>query len=286
MISYRLLKNDDFEEFHQTLIEAFSDYYVEAQPSLESLRRMHIIEGVNLDCSVGAFENGKMVGFTANAFGDWLGNLTAYDAGTGVIPAYRRRGISREMFDFIMPVLRECGAKQYLLEVITENEPALRLYKNLGFQAHRTLSVLTGEKVAISEHKLSDVEIKAIENPDWNLLESFLSYYPSWQNSIDSIKRCLPDESVNKIISGVYLKGKLIGYGIVFESSGNVAQVAVAEEYRRRGFGKIILGELQKHTEKPLQFSNIDEKARGFLAFLESNGFKVLTRQHEMLLKL
>ncbi|MGC2236003.1 MAG: GNAT family N-acetyltransferase [Pyrinomonadaceae bacterium] len=286
MISYRRLKNGDFEELHQRLLEAFSDYYVEAQPSLEGLRRMHIIEGVNPDCSVGAFENGKMVGFTANAVGDRLGKLTAYDAGTGVIPAYRRRGISRGMFEFILPVLRRLGAKQYLLEVITENEPALRLYKNLGFRTHRTLSVLTGEKTLISENTPPDVEIKAIENPDWNLLESFLSYYPSWQNSIDSIKRCLPDESVPKIISGLYLKGKLIGYGIVFKNSGNVSQVAVAEEYRRRGFGKIILGELQKHTEKPLQFSNIDEEARGFINFLESNGFKVLTRQHEMLLKL
>jgi ribosomal protein S18 acetylase RimI-like enzyme len=286
MIFYRKLNENDFEEYHQALLEAFSDYYVEAQPASDALRRMHRIEGVNLDYSVGAFDDGKLVGFTANAIDDWLGELTAYDAGTGVIPEYRRRGISRGMFDFILPVLRETGAKQYILEVITENEPAIRLYENLGFQTQRTLSVLTSEKTLISQNAPPDVGIKEIKNPDWSVLESFLSYRPSWQNSIDSIKRCLPDTSIVKTILGLYLDEKLVGYGIVFRNSGNVSQIAVAEEFRRRGFGKIILGELQKHTEKPLQFSNIDEKARGVLAFLDSNGFRVLTRQHEMLLKL
>lgn len=286
MISYRKLKKNDFKEYHRALIQAFSDYYVEIKLSMEGLRRMHIIEGVNLDYSVGAFENEKIVGFTTNAIDDWLGELTAYDAGTGVIPAFRRRGISNGMFDFILPVLRREGVKQYILEVITENEPAIKLYENLGFERQRTLSVLKSEKKQVLENQPPDVEIKAIENTDWDLLESFLSYLPSWQNSVASMKRCAADDSITKAILGLYLKDKLVGYGIVFRNSGNVSQVAVAEEYRRRGFGKIILGELQKHTKKPLQFSNIDEKARGFLSFLESNGFKVLTRQHEMLLKL
>lgn len=286
MISYRKLNKDDFEEYHQALIQAFSDYYVEIKLSMEGLRRMHIIEGVNLDYSVGAFDDGKIVGFTTNAIDDWLGELTAYDAGTGVIPSFRRRGISNGMFDFILPVLRREGVKQYILEVITENQAAINLYENLGFERQRTLSVLKCEKTLVLENIPPDVEIKLIENPDWNLLESFLSYLPSWQNSIASMKRCVADDSITKAIPGLYLKGELVGYGIVFKNSGNVAQVAVAEEYRRRGFGKCLLRELQKYTDKPLQFSNIDEEASGFLAFLESNDFKVLTRQYEMLLKL
>jgi len=286
MISYRLLNKDDFESLHQTLVQAFSDYSLAINPTIDGLRRMYTIEGVNLDYSVGAFEDGKMVGFTANAIGDWQGILTAYDAGTGVIPAYRRRGISRGMFDFLLPFLRSRQIKQYLLEVITKNEPAVRLYQNLGFQIHRDLLVYKRDKAPELENVSRDVMTKEIETPDWKQLESFLTYLPSWQNSIDSYNRSAPDETIKKNIIGLYLGENLIGYGIVFKNSGNVSQMAVAEEYRHRGFGKILLNALQKQTEKPLLLSNIDKKARETAAFLESNGFELLTTQYEMLLKL
>ena len=64
-----------------------------------------------------------------NALGEWQGKPTAYDAGTGVIPAYRRQGIAEELFTFMVPHLKEASVEQYLLEVLTGNERAVALYQ-------------------------------------------------------------------------------------------------------------------------------------------------------------
>lgn len=290
MISFRPLSEEDFIQLYQTLLEAFSDYIVQVQPEIDALRRLYQMEGVALDYSFGAFDGDKMVGFTVNGVGDWRGKLTAYDAGTGIIPPYRRKGVSRQMFECILPFLRERQIKQYLLEVIAENKPALELYKSLGFQVEREFSVFKQDKALIFEEskqsKLPNIEIKEIENPDWNFIQSFWMHQPSWQNSIDSMKRSTADAAINKKVLGVFLNNEMIGYGIVFPKSGNVPQFAIAENHRRKGFGSALLNALQKQAKAALKVNNVDEKAGDVTAFLEANGFSLLTRQYEMLLKL
>lgn len=290
MISFRSLSKKDFKQLYQTVIEAFSDYVVPMQPEFDALKRLYLIEGVDMDYSFGAFDGEKMVGFTVNGIGDWQGSLTAYDAGTGVIPAYRRKGISRRMFEHFLPVLRERQVIQYLLEVIVENKPAFELYKNLGFHIEREFAVFGRKNASFSTEPLyqskQNLEIRDIENPEWNLLQTFWTYHPSWQNSIDSMKRSSADATINKKFLGLFLDNEMIGYGIVFPKSGNVPQIAVAKNHRGHGFGRMLLNALQNQTETPLKVYNVDEKAGGVLAFLRANGFSLLTRQYEMLLKL
>lgn len=286
MITYRHLNEDDFEPLHHTMLEAFSDYIVEYQPTKEILRRMFLIENVRLDLSVGVFDNEKMVGFTLNGTGEWQGKRTVYDAGTGVITDYRRRGLSRGMFDFLLPVLRDCGFEQYLLEVITGNEPARRLYQNLGFETRRELGVFVQKQVSPFRNSFTGVEIKELEMLDWQRLESFWSYYPSWQNSIEAMKRSLVNHSIIKSALGLFFEENLIGYGIVFHRSGNVPQLAIAKDYRGKGFGQMLLSALGEKCGKPLFISNVDTGAKEVTALLQANNFALLTSQYEMLLEL
>ena len=287
MIVYRVLTDEDFPELYHTVLAAFSDYVVPYQPTRDVLRRMYLINGVEMALSVGAFDGGKMVGFTVNGIGDWNGRRTAYDSGTGVVPEYRRRKISCEMFDFILPVLRENNVGQYLLEVITENEPAVRLYQSLDFEITRRFSVLKRkETVFIAENRSETVEIKELETLDWQLLESFWTFHPSWQNSIDAIKRSFSDEEIIKIFLGLYLRETLVGYAVVFCNSGNIPQIAVAAEHRGKNFGRALLNALQKRCEKPLIVTNVDQQAKEATDFFEANGFSLFTTQYEMLLEL
>src|SRR5690349_15805018 len=100
----RFLGADYFKILYDTFIEAFSDY-VFPFALTESQFKNHInLNAVDLDRTVGYVEAGRLLGFSLNGFGTWNGRRTVYDAGTGVVPSARRRGISRSMFDFMLPI--------------------------------------------------------------------------------------------------------------------------------------------------------------------------------------
>ena len=113
MINYRFLSSADSTSVFECFLAAFSDYEVEMRASREEFEQRLVRDGVQLEISAGAFDNGRMVGFYMNALGEWQGKQTAYDAGTGVIPDYRRQGIAEELFKFMVPHLKEASAKTF-----------------------------------------------------------------------------------------------------------------------------------------------------------------------------
>ena len=276
MISYRFLFAADFIPLYDCFLEAFSDYQVDMQMSREQFEQRITRDGVRLEISAGAFDIGKMIGFYMNGAGLWQGKQTAYDAGTGVIPDRRGEGVSKELFAFMVPRLKDVGIAQYLLEVLSENDRAVALYRKLGFVETRVLAVLRSDEPVTRWSELPDVSIRAVEEPDWTLFESFWDGYPSWQNSSRAVERV-----VKRVIMGAYVDGNCVGYGVVFRPSGNLMQLAVAREYRRKGIGSRILAALAPN--EALKVNNIDENLKGTLAFFEANNFKIVLKQYEMM---
>jgi ribosomal protein S18 acetylase RimI-like enzyme len=233
-------------------------------------------DGVQLEISAAAFDGESMVAFYMNGYGEWQGKQTAYDAGTGVIPHYRSRGVAKGLFAFVVSRLKERSVSQYLLEVLTTNERAVALYRKLGFVEIRRLAVLRSQKALEPLDDLAGVEISPIEEPDWKLFQTFWDGYPSWQNSIAAVER-VPNK---RVITVAYVDGRCVGYGIVFSPAANLMQLAVAPAYRRKGIGSRILRALS--DAETLKVNNIDEELKGTLAFFEANGFKVVLEQFEM----
>jgi ribosomal protein S18 acetylase RimI-like enzyme len=278
----KFLNENHFRELHQTFIAAFSDYTVPFHHTEVQFRRHLLGNGVDLNLSVGCFAGQKMVGFTLNGFGQWNGRQTAYDSGTGMIPEFRRRGAGRAMFEFMMPLLRERGTRQILLEVITDNEKAINLYRALGFEETRKLLVLKAEQLLKFEREFPrGVTVREIVRPDWNLLRSFWDSEPSWQNSPAAIERT---RDVKKIF-GAFQDDKCIGHVVFSGDSGKLTQLAVAKENRNRGVGSLLLSELQKNTGKKnsLQVINLDESLAGAVRFFRNRGFTESLSQYEMI---
>lgn len=279
-ITYRFLSAEDFSVVHRTCLEAFSDYFIPVQLSEEQFENHTLQNAVDLNLSVGAFAEGKMVGYTLNGFGLWNGKQTVYDAGTGVIPEFRNQGIGRKMFDFLLPKLEEIGVRQILLEVIDDNRNALRLYLGLGFRHSRKLAFFEQVKnLNLKPNKA--VEIREIENPDWQLFKTFWDGNPSWQFSSESIER----KSSHKTILAAYLDKKCVGYGVVYPVSGIVPQIAVEKNNRRKGIGSAILEQLLTKTEKDikLKFSNVDSSLKQVIGFIEYLEFNPTITQFEMI---
>ena len=276
MLSYRLLTAADFSSLHECFLEAFSDYAVDMQMSEQEFAQRLNRDGVQLEFSAGAFDDDRMIGFYMNALGDWQGKLTAYDAGTGIVPDYRGRSIGKDLFTFVVSKLKARAVSQYLLEVLTSNERAVALYRRLGFVEVRRFAVLRAQQAIELLNDLASVELRRIEEPDWKLFQSFWDGYPSWQNSIAAVER-VPNE---RMIVGAYVDGSCVGYGVVFTPAANLMQLAVAPAHRRKGIGSRILRALS--ARETLKVNNIDEELEGSLAFFESNGFKVVLEQFEM----
>lgn len=125
---------------HAAFLEAFSDYAMDSRGTTESTLLLRMSKNaVQYGASVGAYADGKMVGFTLIGIDTMPQGLTAYDAATRLIPAYRGKGIARQMFDHALPELRSRGVKQFVLEVLQENGPAIKAYRSCGFEIARTL---------------------------------------------------------------------------------------------------------------------------------------------------
>ena len=280
MITYRLLTAADSPKLFECFIDAFSDYQVDMRVSREVFEQRLVRDGVQLEISAGAFDETRMVGFYMNAPGEWQGKPTVFDAGTGVIPAYRRQGIAKELFAFMTPHLKEASVEQYLLEVLTGNERAVALYRKLGFVDTRRLAVFRRSAPESSRASDAEPEIHRVDEPDWELFKSFWDCDPSWQNSIDAVERVAND----RVVVCAYVDETCVGYGVAFKPWVSLMQLAVAPAHRRKGIGSEILSALQREVSETesLKVSNIDEASKGALAFYESNGFKMVLEQYEM----
>lgn len=271
-----------FLSLYDAFTAAFADYVMPFDLSEQQFRNHIVLTAVDLSSSVGIIQDEKLIGFTMNGFGSWNGRKTVYDAGTGVLPEFRRRGLGAAMFDVMMPIFKDRGIEQYLLEVATNNKNAISMYEKLGFGKTRTLSLLQlNDQVKFGPAALIDIELRDIDELDWDLLQTFWDGDPSWQNSVSAIER----SRLQKRSVGAFHKNECLGYIIYAPNSGRIAQIAVDQNYRGLGIGSLLLKKLLSETEpdaKP-QVINIDRSLDEAMHFFENRGFNTKLSQFEMI---
>ena len=281
----RFLTKSDSDTVHAKLLEAFADYYIPFELTDRQFKNHLLMNAVDLERSAGCFDGEEMVGFSLNGFGDWNSVSTVYDAGTGVIPAYRRRGVSESMFRMMIPEFRKQGIDQFLLEVIVQNDAAVNLYKKLGFGIERELLLMENAGDIIpSTKKAVGVQIAELPFPEAELFSSFWDGQPSWQNSSEAVVRSMK----TKRLLGAFVAGKCVGYVAYSAGRGQVAQMAVNRDYRRRGIGTRLLEEIRAATPKKhkLQIINLDSSITYAVRFFQKRGFTTRLAQYEMIAEL
>ncbi|HEX7153048.1 MAG TPA: N-acetyltransferase [Thermoanaerobaculia bacterium] len=265
-MKFRPLVHEDFDVVYAAFLEAFSDYVVPMQLTREQLAEMLTRRGWAPELSVGVFDDERMVAFTLNGFHDGV----AYDSGTGVVPSHRRRGLARQMMEFLTPRLHETGARRYVLEVIEANTPATTLYRECGFVETRRLQCWSYGETPGQPRPVGRI------GQIGQLREAF-DVEPSWQNATHSVERATAEHVV---------LGNDDGFVIVFPANGDVPQLAVRREARRRGVGTQLLRAAAAAAGKPLRLINVDDRDAGIAAFLEAVGAKRTIAQREMVLAL
>jgi len=276
------LAGTSFDTIFEAFSRAFADY--ELQQDKEQLRSMLKRRGFNASLSFAAFEGEDIVAFTFNGIGSFKGIPMAYDTGTGTLKEFRGKGLATQIFEHSLPYLKEEGIKQYLLEVLQHNTKAVSVYRNLGFEVVREFyySMQDNDKV-VNELKAPDIpyEIRFIDAKEFHVVtEEFWDFYPSWQNSVESINRAAGDF----ISLGIFTAEQLIGYCVFAPASGDITQIAVHRKYRRKGFGSLLLrrmSELNKYGS--VKVINTDVNCESIIAFLEAKGITACGKQFEMI---
>ncbi|PYS97950.1 MAG: hypothetical protein DMF63_18015 [Acidobacteria bacterium] len=280
----RFLRADQFSAIHKAFVGGFADYIIKFELTERQFQNHILLNAVDLDRSAGCFEGKKPVGLSLNGFGKWEGKPTVYDAGTAVLPEYRRRGISRAMFDWMIPMFVDEGFEQFLLEVITSNDPAIRLYEQLGFRTQRELLLLEADSLSGCKDEFApDVEIREIHRHENIPFELFWDGKPSWQNSIQAVERSIQ----MKRVFGAFMDRDCVGYIVFSGGMGRLAQLAVHREHRRKGIATRLLREMGEDANgQNLQVINLDESMTEAVVFFQNRGFKKVLGQYEMLMEM
>jgi ribosomal protein S18 acetylase RimI-like enzyme len=281
MALFQTLENTKWDVLHRVFAEAFSDYQVKIDLPYWKFEQMLVRRGFCPEASLGAFEDGRLVGFVLNGLRDWHGKKTAYDLGTGVVKEYRRQGLTSVMLQDVKALLKQKNAEQYLLEVIKTNESALALYLKQGFEIQREFACFRMEKSRHVFH--TNGKVDRAEGIDFDRAKEFWDFDPSWQNAVDSIKAVPEAFAYVTVRSGE----EMAGYGIVDMRTGDIPQIAVQKAHRGKGIALRILAELAKSTEaSTLSVHNVQEGIKPMEDFLLGAGFDLHVGQYEMLLVL
>ena len=278
------LASSDSDDIFKAFEQAFAGY--EVQLDKLQLETMFKRRGFDKTLSFAAFDGNKIVSFTCNGIGGYEGELTAYDTGTGTIENYRGKGLATRIFEYSIPYLKDAGIRQYLLEVLQHNTNAVSVYRKLGFEVTREFNYFNQENRAVVNeftepdfpHSVRNLGIEEIRS-----VSAFWDFYPSWQNSMESIKRAEEDF----IILGVFTEDELVGYTVFEPVSGDVTQIAVDVNYRRRGVASLLLREIMKlNRNNSVKVINTDISCDSITGFLISKNIPVRGKQFEMMKKI
>lgn len=278
----RSLEKTEFETIFRAFSQAFADY--EMQWNKAQLLTMLKRRGFVPELSFAAFDNEEILAFTFNGIGVFNGKPTAYDTGTGTLKDYRGRGLATEIFETSLPYLKENNIEQYLLEVLQHNPKAISVYKKLSFETTRELNYFMQKNEKIDRRlKISGYSVEQLDTLNFESVSGFWDFYPTWQNDFQAIQRASEDF----IFLGVFTGTKLIGYCIFEPDSGDITQIAVEKQHRRKGIGTLLLNEAIKFNKNDsIKIMNTDTQCISITEFLKTNNIPLKGKQFEMIKQL
>jgi len=280
------LRAVDKAAVHAAFTEAFADYAMSSSGLTEErlLLRMEK-NAVDYGLSVGAYDGGPIVGFTLIGVDSWGGALTAYDAVTGIVPAFRGQGLAQRMFDHALPALRERGVERFSLEVLQQNEPAISAYQKSGFEITRQLRSYTADAAILSlspaSADASAWDVQPIGARTFALVVQDADWLPSFENRFSAVER-IPNDV---ILAGVFDGDRCVGVAAYSPPMRWLLALVVCRSHRRRGVGRALLARVAADLPEGvtrLAVINVDASDEGMIAFVGALGFGSLVNQFEM----
>ncbi len=255
--------------------EAFANYFVPLQLTEDQLSGKFIADNMRHDRSIGAFDDGELIGFIFHGIDTVNGQVTAYNGGTGVLPAYRGQQLTQQMYAAVLPLLREAGVAQSVLEVVTANERAIRVYSSVGFTRERKVDCYKG--VVRPVPLRSGCTIRATTDDVTGWAKAWGEAPPTWQNNTASAMR-----QGDAVVTLVAQNGDVVKGFLLFNTkNGKLIQLAVEPGARRRGIAADLIA-TAAGIRNELITINVDESLIAGHELLRSMGLQPFLSQYEM----
>lgn len=133
MITIKRLSECTLQQAVDVWNGGFEGYYFPMTTNVLAFTQRLASEGLSPEHSVVAFTEGRPIGFVLNGIRMINGKKVAWNGGTGVIPEYRNKGVGRELMKATLDIYRTEQVNLALLEAISANEKAIKLYQQMGY---------------------------------------------------------------------------------------------------------------------------------------------------------
>lgn len=225
------------QQIFEAFREGFSDYIIKFNMDKPTfINRFFGAEGNDRKYSFIALKNNKLVGIVLGGIktGECLKTLRC--GGMAVVACERGTGVAKDLMQHHEQLAKELNCKQLFLEVLSNNDRAIKFYKKLNYEI---IYNLTYRKLELTDSPFKDVNVdiyNKIEDSSYNeilkLRKVDLSHLP-WQGQFTYFKEspakyyCYKQN--NKIIAGLVATKDRIIY------------IWVHPNYRLQGIAKALL---------------------------------------------
>ena len=280
----RKMELRDLSKMHTAFLKAFSDYPLPFNFTKEEFYKKFVEKlNINFDLSPAAFYNRRIIAFIFTSVACYDGKLTAYNGGTGVVPDFRGQRLTSRLYKFIFPELKRNHVDQCVLEVLTTNHRAIRVYEEIGFEKSRYFNCfkLTSSP-RLKKALMADVSLSVCAEPDWDLFNSFSDTNTSFLDSQSLLQRNLKNEM---IITASH-SGETIGY-VVYQGNGRISRIGVDHKFRNQGVGSALVNYAFRDCHRgELTVINVSKEDKSIIQFFKDLGFVNEVDQYELKLVL
>jgi GNAT superfamily N-acetyltransferase len=227
-VEIRRLSDGSFSDAVDTWNHGFQGYFVDMTITLDAFLARLSSEGVSPENSFLAFCDGKPAGLLLNGIRTVAGSKVAWNGGTGVRPEFRRRGIARALMQATLNLYQELNVEVATLEAIAENESAISLYRQFGYEVTERLMFLRHEDALEGSFCSADekwtYQIKQVAPYAVSTL-SFYQKESPWQTQWQSVNLKRGEAIIVTDRSGLD-----VGYGLYtrsFDEHGTLKSIAL-----------------------------------------------------------
>ncbi|KAK5583663.1 hypothetical protein RB653_005261 [Dictyostelium firmibasis] len=303
--------NSDIKELTKIFNESFSDYVYPLSVTESSLTQKIQGDSVSLEYSIGLFseDTNQLEGFILHGIDNLEKPKRLYNSATGVIPNARGKSVER-CYNTMIPYFIEKGIESIILEVVTTNERASKVYERCGFKIISTINSYKGliNKDSLKPYLFKNCEdqvdsggsmkIKKLDSINDEVIE-FLSpknknypmMIPTWSNSIKAITKEF-DLGFNKcwIVTSKINNDKevIVGFLSVNDQTFRIRQLFVSPDYRNQNIATNLIHTMALEFNENTTFNfGIDSKFDNTINFFTKRlGFVYLLSVYEKLLNL